>query len=75
VADEIARTVLSTSEMMSRYVTCKKCKERYLKADGIDEDALIEKHQCPTSTEERLAALEERVALLERRSASGRWRA
>ena len=57
---------------MSRYVTCDKCKERYLKAESIDEDALIEKHECPGSTEDRLAALEKRVGLLERRVTSSR---
>lgn len=60
---------------MSRYVTCDKCKERYLKAESIDEDALIEKHECPGSTEDRLAVLEKRVGLLERRVASSRWKA
>lgn len=60
---------------MSKYVTCEKCKERYLEAEGIDEDALIERHDCPGTAEERLAALETRVAKLERQTTSSRWRA
>ncbi len=62
---------------MSKYVTCEKCKKRYLEAEdvGEDEDGWCERHECPGTAEERLAALEKRVAKLERQTASSRWRA
>lgn len=48
---------------MSEYVTCGECKGEYLKADGINEDALIPKHECPGSVEKRLATLEQKISL------------
>ncbi len=59
---------------MSKYVTCDKCKERYLKADDWDYEG-PPMHECPGTAEERLAALEKRVAKLEGRAARAKWKA
>ena len=54
--------------VMSKYVTCDKCKQQYRIAEDIAESALIAEHECPGSVEERIAVLENRLALLEGRT-------